>query len=267
MARWSRAPNGPFGAGVARVPLEPDTLERVVAQIQFTPVLSVREQSFIAAFQESVRGCYPLFHNEVQQRVGHGDQGALQVSDTVIWRFQDVSEIWQISLSEDFASLDCTDYSHRDDFARRLRQTLDAVGRHIRPVLTTRVGVRYTNRFRGAAYERLSDFIRPELLGMTIADLDAGDMLSQLTQAEFKADGVHMYGRWGSVPAGTAPDASLETLDEASWLLDLDAFAESMAPFDVGSCAQDALRFSDVVYNFFRWAVSDEFLDAYGVSP
>ena len=47
---------------------------------------------------------------------------------------------------------------------------LDAVGRHIRPVLTRRVGVRYVNRLSGVEMTgRLPQFIRSELLGLADA--------------------------------------------------------------------------------------------------
>lgn len=250
-----------------RVHLQRDPLVRVVAQIQFSPVLSVRDRDFIASFQEAIRKHYPLVEKDVQQQVGHDDQGALEVSESVIWRFQDVSDTWQVSLSEAFVSLDCDDYSDRIDFRDRLSFALDAVDAHIRPVLATRVGVRYTNRFRGQDYERLRDFVRPELLGLMGRDLPDGKLLNQLTQAEFATSGINLVGRWGSIPPNTTPDSSIKAINEQSWLLDLDAFVESVTPFDAACCALDAREYAAVVYNFFRWAVSDDFLLTHGAPP
>ena len=266
MPSWWRAPLSPFSSEVDSVPLQPDPIVMVVAQVQFTPVLSVREQSFVAGFQEAIRRRYPLLHREVRQQAGHSRPGGAQTPESVIWRFSDVSDTWRVSLSEGFVSLDCSDYSHRMEFRDRFRKALDAVGAHIRPVLASRVGVRYTNRLSGPAFERLTDFIRPELLGLVGADFKRGKIISQLTEAEFSAEDVSLRGRWGCVLPHTTPDPSIPASEEPSWLLDLDAFLESVSPFDAASCAREAEFYAATVYRFFRWAVSDEFLEAYAAT-
>ena len=115
MATWSKAPATPFEVGPDRIPLEPDPLVQVVAQIRFPPVLSVRGQGFIAPFQEDIRDAYPLALKEVKQEVAPGAQGILQVAESVRWRFSDASSTWEVALSETFVSLACSDYSDRAD--------------------------------------------------------------------------------------------------------------------------------------------------------
>ncbi|MCY3643991.1 MAG: TIGR04255 family protein [Acidimicrobiaceae bacterium] len=265
MATWTKAPKSPFGEIPERIPLDPDPLVRVVAQVRFARVLSVREQSFVAPFQEAIRHSYPLVEKETQEVVAPGAGGALQVAESVLWRFSDAVHNWKVTLSEDFVALDCNDYSNRTDFLFRLGQTLGAVDSHVGPVLTSRVGVRYTDRLSDPdKLEQLPEFVRPELLGMANAELGTGEAVSELTQAEFVMGQVRLRGRWGHLPPGATHDVSIEAVESPSWVLDLDAFTETTTPFDQRLCAAEAGQYAGIVYGFFRWAISDEFLAAHG---
>ena len=268
MASWDRAPANPFGEEVERLPLEPDPLVQVIAQIRFSPVLSVQDQSFVAPFQEAVRAHYPLAEKQIQQQFAPGPQGgALQVSNSVLWRFSNLDRTWQVSLSETFVSMDCSDYTDRDDFMARLRQILDATAEHVRPVVIQRVGVRYVNRLAGAdVVTHLPEYIRTDLLGLSTADLATGKLISQLTQAEFATDGVTLRGRWGRLLPDTTHEATVEPISEPSWILDLDAFTTEAVPFSAADATEEASRFAAIVYCFFRWSVSDEFLISRGAT-
>lgn len=267
MPTWTKAPATPFGEIPERIPLDPDPLVRVVAQVRFAPVLSVQEQGFVAPFQEAIRHAYPLVEKEMQQQVAPGARGELQVAESVHWRFSDAEHNWQVTLSENFVSLDCGDYSDREDFLSRLTETLDAVGDHVRPVLTSRVGVRYTDRLADSEQlARLTEFVRPALLGLADAELGDGEVTSELTQAEFNTDSVTLRGRWGHLPPEATHDASIEPVASPSWIMDLDAYTAVTAPFDPRVCAVEAERYAGIVYGFFRWAVSDEFLVAHGAA-
>ncbi len=265
MTSWSKAPPTPFGAVAQRIQLDPDPLVNVIAQVRFAPVLSVRDPSFVAPFQEAIRHDYPLARRDLQQQVALGVQGAPTLDESVLWRFSDTESNWKVTLSEDFVSLDCGNYTNRPDFIARLSQALTAVAEHIRPVLTNRVGVRYTDRLADPAkLERLQEFIRPEMLGLGSAGLSGGHTASEMTHAEFAIGRVSLLGRWGHLPPNTTHDPLIEPVDGPSWVLDLDAYTAVTAPFDAALCADEAEQYASIVYGFFRWAVSDEFLRAHG---
>ena len=159
---------------------------------------------------------------------------------------------------------DIEDYYLAADVLERLRKALDAVGRHIRPVLTRRVGVRYVNRLSGVEMTgQLPLFIRSELLGLASAELGNGEVLSELTEAAFVTDAVSLRGRWGHLPANATYEATIDPIDKPSWLLDLDAYTAATTPFDAQLCAEEAERYTAIVHGFFRWAVSDQFLEAH----
>lgn len=268
MSSWSRSPATPFGAIPDRVPLDPDPLVSVAAQVRFSPVLSVRDQGFVAPFQEAIRRDYPLTEKRMRQQVTPAAGGLLEVADSILWTFSDPEGNWQVVLSESFVTLRCSSYSDREDFLSRLRATLVAVGAHVQPVLANRVGVQYTDRLSGEErLARLPEFIRPELLGLGSVELGKGEVVAEMTQAEFSVDEVRLRVRWGHLPPNRTLDASIEALDVPSWVLDLDAFTEPKRPFDPSGCAEEVERYTDVVYGFFRWAVSDEFLASHGAAP
>ena len=266
MASWSKAPADPFGLATERIPLRPDLLVKVVAQVRFAPILSVSEQGFIAPFQEAIRITYPQVRKEMQQQATVEAGGELKMEESVLWRFVDMDDNWKVSLSDGFVALDCGVYSDRANFLERLRVVLDALEEFIRPVTTSRVGVRYTDRVTGSEMiGRLRDFIRPELLGVASTEFRGGDVLSHLTRSEFLTEGVSVRGFWGHLPAHSTHDVLIDAIKEPSWVLDLDAYTTMQAPFDAALCVKEAERYAKVVYRFFRWAVSDEFLKAYEV--
>ncbi len=265
MPAWTHAPETPFSPVPRRIPLDPDLLVSVAAQVRFAPVLSVRDQEFVAPFQEAIRQSYPLAERQIQQQVMPGASGMLQLAESVLWAFSDPDENWQVVLSETFVTLRCSDYSNREDFLSRLREVLDAVGAHVQPVLTSRVGVQYTDRLSGEdLLGRLPEMVRSQLLGLASTGLVEGEVVNELTQAEFSIDNVRLRGRWGHLPANSTLDMAVEAVDAPSWILDLDAFTEASQPFDPGNCAAEAERCAGIVYGFFRWAVSDEFLTSHG---
>ena len=55
-------------------------------------------------------------------------------------------------------------------------------------------------------------------------------------------------------------------LDSESWILDLDTFSEAAANFDPDEIAAAALRLAKRGYAFFRWSVTQQFLDTFGAS-
>ena len=267
MASWSKAPANPFRASTIRIPLHPDLLVKVVAQVRFTPILSVSEQHFIAPFQEAIRAVYPQIRKEKQQQATVEAGGELKMEESVLWRFVDMDDNWQVSLSDGFVALDCSTYSDQANFLERLQLILDALGVCIRPVMTSRVGVRYTDRVTGLEMiGRLPEFIRPELLGVASAELRGGEVLSHLTRSEFLTGGVSLRGFWGHLPPRSTHDMLVDAIEEPSWVLDLDAYTTMQEPFDAALCVKEAERYAKVVYGFFRWAVSDEFLEAYRVT-
>jgi uncharacterized protein (TIGR04255 family) len=65
--------------------------------------------------------------------------------------------------------------------------------------------------------------------------------------------------RWGTIPAHDT-----YAIGERSWLLDLDISTVKEQEFKVESPIQQAHNFTERLYTFWRWVVTDEFLRRYG---
>ena len=59
---------------------------------------------------------------------------------------------------------------------------------------------------------------------------------------------------------------TIQAVDTPSWILDLDMASSSLGPGgpDLNRVVGMAEEFSERIYTFFRWAVTDEFMTYYG---
>jgi uncharacterized protein (TIGR04255 family) len=250
----------------AEVPLPQAPLARVVAQISFPVITSLGKADFIAPFQEALRADYPVLRPEQTILFGLPGLPGGDKSPQVIWRFSDVKRVWRLSLAPTFVALETTVYVSRADFLRRLDKVLTALAKHINPQLIDRIGVRYIDRIKGDVVNRLPELVRREVIGI-LAMHGAEHVQHSISESLFVIPKIkaNLAARWGRLPAGSTIDPSvLEPLNEPSWILDLDIFCAEPKPFSKESVIEDVRTYSERIYTFFRWAVTDEFLKLYG---
>lgn len=248
----------------ADLPLPNAPLVRVIAQVRFPMVVAIEQREFIAPFQEAVRAKYAVLRQEQTQSILFGPAGVAPVPALTAWRFSDVEGHWRVSLTPDFLALETTAYTSRSDFLSRLREAVAALDAHVEPKLVDRLGVRYVDRIVGEAVNEIAKLVRPEVRG--IAGTAAGShALHTLSESVFALDDARVLARWGCLPPGSTVDpTAIEATNESSWILDLDMFSASPVPFSVDRVIQDATRFAERLYTFFRWAVTNDFLRRYG---
>jgi uncharacterized protein (TIGR04255 family) len=119
----------------------------------------------------------------------------------------------------------------------------------------------------GEQFGRLDSLVRPEILGVLgdAALLASAEVVHALSDTLFRLDDLsEMRGRWGRIPAGATYDAGIEPAREPSWVLDLDHYTVQPEDFGLATIGEKVAMFCDRIYTFFRWAVTDEFLDEYG---
>lgn len=258
-----------MGPPPLEVPLENAPLVRVIAQVRFPLLASVDNQDFIAPFQEAIRKDYPALRPEQGRGVVLGPQGVVDTRINNVWRFLDSEGVWRVSLTSDFLALETTKYISRDDFLRRLEQVLAALRDHLNPQVIDRLGVRYIDRVVGENLRDLPNLVRPEVAGIMASPL-ANQALHAISENMFTLpdSAEQLLARWGLVPPqGTIDPAAIDAIDEASWLLDVDAFIAETRTFDVAVAVSQARKLTERVYTLFRWVVTDEFLRRYGGKP
>lgn len=263
--------DSPFGPAVESVPLPRSPLAFVVAQVRFPLVASIAEQEFIAPFQERIRSTYSDLKAENETQVTLTPDGVQVTEGSRVWRFSESDGPWEVALSSEFLALSARSYTNRDDFMARLGVLLAALEERVAPRTVRRLGVRYIDRVIGpeASRETMKTLVRPEILGATAIDLPhAVHQSHSLTECQYNIDedpSCTLRAKWGFLPPNATFDPAVQPADKDSWVLDVDC-SHNERSFDSEAILTAARSFTDRIYRYFRWAVTDEFLTHYGAT-
>ncbi len=260
----------PFSeAELEEIPLERTPLERVYAQIRFPLLARIAKMEAVADFQSALGGAFP--HLEAEREIGIAltAEGAKPLTqESVVWRLQDAEHRWRLSLAPTFLALDTSDYDSRTEFIDQIGRVLGALGSSLEPSGRGRIGVRYVNRLAlPALHEQIHDLVRREVLGVASAEQvrESGTLKLGLNETLFQVDDDQLRVRAVTLPERTSVAAlQLDPIDEMSWVLDLDMFRDDEDVFDPTGIGEHCLRFSKQIYRFFRWSVTDDFLELCG---
>jgi uncharacterized protein (TIGR04255 family) len=249
------------------VPLKNAPLVRAIAQVRFPPILSIEQQEFVRSFQEAIREKYPILQPvQVQSPIFNPEGTLIAQSPQTIWCFWSTDRTWRISLASSTASIETTKYTSRSEFLARLDSLLVTLDRSFHPVQIDRFGLRCIDRVVGRDLQDLSDLIRPEMAGIVSSELQA--YIHQVLHESLfilPSGAGQIAARWGIIPAlDTYDPYEIEAIDERSWLLDLDISTVKEQEFKVESLMEQAHNFTERLYTFWRWVVTDEFLRRYG---
>lgn len=248
----------------AEIPLPNAPLERVIVQVRFSPILKIAQRDFIIPFQEAIRATYPSLEHDQTQLLTLGPEGMVPKESSIRWRFIDMNGEWTVSLAPDFVAMETRRYTSRADFFGRFLGVLETVHEHFQPGLVERIGVRYIDRIEADGLEEISSLVRPEVAGVLPTPVRSA-AVHALAEHIFEVDGARLLARWGILRAGRTVDpAAIEPIGEPSWLLDLDMFKISRRSFEPAAIIAEARSYSERLYCFFRWVVTDAFLVRYG---
>jgi uncharacterized protein (TIGR04255 family) len=259
----------PFGPPVQEVPLSRAPLVNVIAQVRFPAIMRIEaDGGFVATFQEAIRSDYPVLRTERQLGVLVGPGGVQPQDAGTVWRFETKDpDAWQVTLAPTFVSLSAKRYTRRSDLLARFTVVIHALEGWLHPTVCDRVGVRYVDRVTGDQLANLSELVRPEVLGVAGDEvvLGSAEVVHALSDTLFRLDdGSQLRGRWGRLPAGATYDPGMEPARQPSWVLDLDHYTSQPEDFDLAAIGGKVAEFCDRIYTFFRWAVTDVFLDEFG---
>jgi uncharacterized protein (TIGR04255 family) len=255
------------GPSPAELPLSRAPLERVIAQVKFPLILKIEDRAAASTFQEAIRGDYPVLRQQqghtVQIQLGPTGPVAMPSSNN-IWQFADANDAWKLTLSRDSLTIETSAYQSRADFLARWTKVMAAMEGIFQPALAERVGMRYIDRIVGAHFERFDSFIQKDFLGSALATLKS-QLKHSLNEATFNVEEGELLLRWGVMSAGMTPDpTSILILDKESFLLDIDVSSPTRRQFNSGDLSLTFQRLAERAYTVFRFAVTDEFLKAYG---
>lgn len=250
------------------VPLKNAPLVRVIAQMRFPPILAIEKKEAVSSFQEAIREKYPTLKPEHTRNLflSPQDLQVVQSEPQITWRFIDMTNSWRVSLASNFLALETTAYSSRSDFLERLEKIVTALHSTFKLTTIERFGLRYIDRLSGEEINNLSSFFRAEMTGLVNSTVQ-NYIQQTINESVFKIDdlGEHIIVRWGLVPANQTFDPNaIEPIAEKSWILDLDMSLSNSRKFSIPTIMEEAKQFSQRLYTFFRWAVTDDFLEHFG---
>lgn len=229
--------------------------------------MRIESRDAVAAFQERVRGAYPLFEQGslqmFQLQVGAGNPAVTPVSSSV-WRFLTADRQLSVALTSDSITLQAHTYEGREAFIGRWGTLLEHLEAVFTPSLVLRTGARYVNRLTGESLHRLADLVQPNLVGVALPDLRV-HVTQAVSEANMTVEEGQLMLRWGVLPVGVTFDSSL--LPPAagdSWVLDIDIFNETQKPFSGNALAEEFRTLGERAYSVFRWVITEAGMTHFG---
>lgn len=256
---------------VKRVVYKRNSLDEVICQVRFPPILKIDTET-PAAFQELLRSVYPHLREssellfDIRLAPPQSSPEELQqvrgTRDIMNHEFMSEDGKWKVNLTRSFLALSTKDYIRWEDFIGRFEKALQAFIRVYEPTDFMRVGLRYIDVIvrskLGLDGVDWSELIQDYILGVLAADSIKGEIGSYENTFEVRLEGE------GVVRVSTKMVQSSES-GEPCYLLDSDFFNrrrlkhEEVLPIlgDLHACA----------LNLFRWCIKDKLHNAMEANP
>lgn len=249
--------------------LRNDQLALVVAQVRFTPVLSIQtDRTALARFQDLLRDRYPFVFVGQQIGLDVGPQGIEQQQTSArIYQFADADREWAVSLSVDSVALEARNYTDYGDFSHRVMELVAAVKDVYRVTERQRLGLRYINEVHYPDASSPSDWIpllRHDLLGLAANSEIAPSINSSLQELSLTLPSGGLTIRHGHLPQGTTVvPLPGEALQDAGpfYLLDFDAFDEQGRDLNDRTLNELLQSYNHTMFQLLHWLVQDDLYD------
>ena len=243
---------------------------RVLCQVTWpqSTAFKANSDNFVGVFSEKIAEEYPSY--SAPQGGGlaltFGPAQPIALNNEMIHQFATWDGEWKVSLTNQFLALETSNYSDRLDFLARLRRVLFALDSALPIKYTQRIGFRYTNRLDGIRSQSLTELVDTALLGASALAPKGSTVHHNYSECLYELEDTKLLARWAFLPPGGSIDPTIEPINEATWVLDLDAFSESRLPFSPAGIALVADSLAESGYQFFRRSTTDQFVKAFGGS-
>lgn len=246
-------------------------LIEVICQLRFPAILSISAQE-PAAFQERIRGEYPLYavrQDQVAPRVVNANttNPTLETQKPVTnYNFLSEDKRWKVNLTSGFIALSTVSYRRWEEFAGRLDKLLAEFIEIYHPAFFERIGLRYVNavsRQRLHLEERAwNELIQPAYLGV-MGEFDVEE--EQLTKCAADVD-MKLEGNCGlKLHAGLGLLGDGKQDPEVKFIFDQDL--ASAGRITAGEVPGKLLALHGYADRVFRGAITSELHAAMGPEP
>lgn len=255
-----------------RVVYEKNTLEEVICQLRFPPILKI-DASPPAGFQDAIRQMYPLFTEvrggsvelpaDLRNKLPKQFTELLAINQqNRAYNFATTDEQWKVSLTRDYIALISNAYNHWTDFSKNFEQPLMALHAEYEPTFFSRVGLRYRNIIRrsrlGLSGVPWSELLQPHIAGaLATSELNNGKLRGIHQQIEVELDGG--IGQV-NIRHGLVTDTETE---ELCYTIDNDFFTTENLK-ESKDVEERLDEFNERASRLFRWCICDTLHDAMG---
>ena len=145
----------------------------VLGQVRFSTILKMG--TYIPDIQETFRRLnLSRFQPEQTQRFTLGP--SVSTASELRWVFSNREETEAVILSNDYFVYQVSEYDIFETFLGRLMPLLEVVGKCVEPDFVSQTGLRYVDLIRAEVGMRLSDYLVPELRGLSLEALEGEAM-------------------------------------------------------------------------------------------
>lgn len=243
-------------------------LVRVLCQVRWHMFPAFEPQEVVARIGKALASKYPIGDTQQEYEVIFTPEGPRQGSGEVLHRLSSVDGSWKVTLGKTFVTLETTSYAGHQNFIERLGEVIDALTAAFPIPAWLRIGYRYTNRITGeddlASLEEY--FNNPSVLGGLSWTQNGVELLQSVTESVYKVAETTLLVRSASLAPRATVDPTLEPVDAASWILDLDAFHEGAMneALTRAEVEQRAGTLANVAYQHFDGLISERFVERFG---
>jgi uncharacterized protein (TIGR04255 family) len=186
-----------------------------------------------------------------------------------VWVLESADGTWKIAVGDSSLSLESSQYTDRTDFCARFDRVVAPFISLVGLPYIARLGVRYINRI--SEPDDMGHV--PELFGAPVNGVVATDLPAYVAVEQTLSQSVYsvephdgLVARWGLLPPNAVVDPTLAPTPTPSFILDLDAFRgyADRRPPRSSDIAADAAELAARGYRYFRWAVTEQFLEMFG---
>lgn len=246
-------------------------LIEVICQLRFPAILSIAAQE-PAAFQERIRGDYPIYaarQDQVAPRVVNANtpNPTLEPQKPVTnYNFLSEDKRWKVNLTSGFIALSTVSYRRWEEFAGRLDKLLAEFIEIYHPAFFERIGLRYVN---AVSRQRLhlegrpwNELVQPAYLGvMGEFDVEEEQLTKCATDIDLKLEGdcgLKLHAGLGLLGDGKRDP-------EVKFILDNDLSGSGSIPMAQAPELLDRLHgYAD---RLFRGGITSELHSAMGPEP
>jgi len=242
--------NTPFPHAERRDLVDPP-IELILAQVRFPTLAELYESSGYVSFAKDIRAEYPKATplHEVGIELAQG--GARQIASTPVWKFEDITGEWTVTLTPEFLGLELKRYRHFSEFRDRFDHLWKRLVDLHRITNRTRLGLRYIDRFATDKPMKLPlppewfELIEQSLFSMRRLDISMHPQAGQLVHSFAIKNNLYLTYR-SAFKWGAAEDPNFR---EA--VLDLDCY--DPLGLETSNVANRLDDLKEISHNAFWW--------------